>query len=173
MVSIIGIIGKKQAGKNTCADYLCKHHDFIKLAFAPLKKVTKKMFGSTNHDLYADTVDKEFFNKGKEKIWIHRMDKRIKQYNALLKEGEKLYIVICDVQFQDEIDWIKSNGGAIFKVQQTKRVEEANNGGVNAYKSKADIDNLKNVNEIILNVNTKQDLYKQLMVCMCDFYRIK
>ena len=56
---IVGLIGKKGHGKDTFADYLVQHYDFVKLSFAePLKKVCKELFLLTDEQLY-DPMEKE------------------------------------------------------------------------------------------------------------------
>ena len=45
---VIGFLGKKGTGKDTCADYLVENHAFEKLSFAgPLKEKDFPLFLST------------------------------------------------------------------------------------------------------------------------------
>ena len=57
-ITIIGLIGKKRAGKDTFADYLVEKYGFIKLAFAdPIKEVASIIL-NIDHDKIKE-IDKE------------------------------------------------------------------------------------------------------------------
>ena len=52
---IIGILGQKRNGKDTCADYLVEHYNFTKVSFAdPIKQILKIMFDFNDEQLYGD-----------------------------------------------------------------------------------------------------------------------
>ena len=59
---IIALTGKKRSGKDTAAQVLIKHHNFIKISFAePLKQISKILFNFTDNQLEGDekeTIDK-------------------------------------------------------------------------------------------------------------------
>ena len=64
MKKLIGIIGKKQSGKDTIADYLVQNKGFIKYSYAfPLKNGAMEIFGFTKEQVYGDlkeVVDPEW-----------------------------------------------------------------------------------------------------------------
>lgn len=44
-VNVIGLVGQKNSGNDTIADYLCSHYGYTKVAFAtPLKRVCEVLF---------------------------------------------------------------------------------------------------------------------------------
>lgn len=106
-MKIIGLTGKKGSGKDTVADYLVKHHGFVKLSFAaPLKEICSILFGFTesqmNDHTLKETVDSRWgvsprqvlqfvgtslFRNGMEKLipemkdnfWIEIMKRKIEE----------------------------------------------------------------------------------------------
>jgi dephospho-CoA kinase len=140
---LIGVSGRKGSGKDTIGDYLVKNYGFVRVAFADaLKKACKHIFGLTNKQLYDDKskeiVDEywghspreilqkvgtelfrvhlpelcEFIDEG---IWIRSVDRKIKN---LQKLGHTR-IVITDVRFDNELDYVKNMGGYIWKVSRS------------------------------------------------------
>jgi len=135
---MIGIIGKKYSGKDTVADIICKlHPDYIKLAFADtLKDTCMSLFGFTHDQVYNDkeTIDSnwnitprevlqfvgtELVRNNMNKLlpdigdnfWIKTIDVKAK---LAIQNGKK--IIISDVRFENEVNYIKQNGGIIIKV---------------------------------------------------------
>jgi len=54
-IKIIGITGRKYAGKDTLGNYFVEQHGFERLAYAdPLKEGTQKFFGFTHEQLYGN-----------------------------------------------------------------------------------------------------------------------
>lgn len=129
---LIGLIGYKQSGKDTLADHLVAQHGFEKYAFAdPVKQICKIMFGLDNRQLN-DPVQKEVVDDrwgmtprkmmqtvGTDMIretwgqdfWVRNMDHRIR---TSIHEGRK--IVISDVRFRNEADWIKQHNGILVRI---------------------------------------------------------
>lgn len=133
---IVGLIGKKGHGKDTFADYLVQHYDFVKLSFAePLKKVCKELFLLTDEQLY-DPMEKEKVDErwGKsprqlmqiigtdilrkyydEKIWVNLLLKKMEHY-----KGKN--IVICDIRHPNELDLVMSFNNSenvkIFRIER-------------------------------------------------------
>jgi dephospho-CoA kinase len=122
---IIGLIGKKQSGKDTIADYLVNRFKFTKFAFAdPIKDICKTMFGFTNNQLYGNAkeiLDETFnilprdamkfigmeFRENMHKlipnihdnIWTSIMINKIRK---LRQQDPNCNIVITDIRFQNE-----------------------------------------------------------------------
>lgn len=122
---IIGITGKKGAGKDTVADILTEY-GFVKKSFAqPLKESLRIMFNFSDEQLYGEKKEEidsrwnisprnamQFFGtdilrKMDEDFWIKHMEQRL---------TEKL-IVIPDVRFSNEIEVIKKRGGYILGIR--------------------------------------------------------
>lgn len=50
---IVGLLGQAGSGKDTVADFMVKHHGFVKVAFAdPLKRICQDVFGFTDEQLW-------------------------------------------------------------------------------------------------------------------------
>lgn len=57
---IIGIMGKKNSGKDTVADFLCKHSPFVKVAMAdPMKRICKQVYDFTDEQLWGESGKRE------------------------------------------------------------------------------------------------------------------
>ena len=128
---LIGIGHKKRFGKDTIADYLVSKHGFVKIAFADsLKEAAAPIFGLTEAQLYGDlkeVVDplwdkspRELMNQLGElsksidkKVWIKSVEKKVK---PLLKAGKN--VVVSDMRFFPECDFIKHNGGVTWNVRR-------------------------------------------------------
>lgn len=141
---LIGLVGFAGSGKGTVADILVRDHGFKKLSFADaLKDAVATIFGWERHLLEGDTDESREFREtidpwwssrlnynvtprymmqlmGTEAgrnafhldIWIHTVARRMMQYEN---------VVIADVRFPNELDFVRENGG--FNV----RVERGNN----------------------------------------------
>jgi len=134
---IIGLVGNKQCGKDTCADYLVTRRKFVKMAFAdPLKESARCMMGFNDRQLYGDQkeVVDSFWNVTPRKFlqwlgtdimrerfreisssdngdfWIKRFEKEIK--------GKNDNIIISDVRFINESKKIKELGGFLIKIKR-------------------------------------------------------
>ena len=143
---IIGIVGFISSGKGTAADLLIEHYDFNKISFADaVKDATAAVFGWPRHLLEGDTDESRNFREQPDKfwsdkfeyevtprkmlqmmgteagrdvfhkdIWIYALEKKIEQHSNI---GYK-NIVIPDVRFPNEIDFIHSKGGFIVRVSR-------------------------------------------------------
>lgn len=139
-ITLIGIMGRKQSGKDTVGKYFVEKYGFKRLAYADtLKEVCKIIFGLTdeqvygnekkeikdkywNHtpreilqkvgtELFRDTLSKELEHIDKD-IWVRSIEKTI--LNDIKKGFNKF--VITDVRFQNELDFINNNNGITIKV---------------------------------------------------------
>lgn len=129
--TIIGITGRKYNGKDTVADYLVKHHGYIKISFAdPLKEACQSLFGFTHRQVYGDlkeTIDSKWNitprtalqfvgtdlirdNIGKivpsvgENFWVFRTFLMMEDE---LRRTPDARFVIPDVRFPNEIECLK------------------------------------------------------------------
>lgn len=139
---LIGICGHAGSGKDTIGFYLKENHDnTYKLAFAdPLKEAVAAMFGIDLDVLY-DSETKEALSNfwgvsprqmaqffGTEMVretipklipevgnnfWVHRMVQRLIGAEHTVPYDSDDIVVITDVRFQNEYDWIISQGGII------------------------------------------------------------
>lgn len=138
---IVGIVGFIGSGKNTVAKYLSDENGFHTLSFAePVKEMVSVVFGWDKTLLDGLTDESRIFREKKDEWWSEKLQRNITprlmlQYigtevfrNTISKEiwihvldnkinmvGNK-NIVIPDVRFPNEIDFIRKKGGKIIRV---------------------------------------------------------
>jgi len=142
---IIGIGGRKFSGKDTVSDFLSIECGFIKYSLAdPLKRGIQEMFGLSNDQLWGkekDVVDEYWGVKPRDllqfvgtDLLLNQLHKYVlgltyKDRNLWLKRFEKWLIsnnidistqniVISDVRFEHEVNYIKNMGGMIIKIDR-------------------------------------------------------
>lgn len=139
---LIGIHGHAGTGKDTVADYIREKYDNTwKLPFAgPLKEACAAMFGVMIDEFYdhkvkelthpawgisprqmaqffgtemvRETIGKLLPNVG-QNFWIAHMEKLLcGELNGATYDSDDV-VIIPDVRFQNEADWIWRNGGII------------------------------------------------------------
>lgn len=145
---IVGVVGFIGSGKNTVAKYLSDEKNFQTLSFAePLKEMVSIVFGWDKKLLDGLTDESRSFREMEDDWWSEKLGKRITprfmlQYmgtevfrNTISKEiwihvldnkinraGDK-NIVIPDVRFPNEIQFIRKKGGKIIRVLRGKEPE--------------------------------------------------
>lgn len=129
---LIGITGHANAGKDTFADELVTHHDFVKMEFArklkeiisdlydvPLSDFYDRTLKNTPHPNLYDNTPREaaqrigtegFRNLIGASTWIDYLKRQIVKSDSL--------IVISDVRFPDEFDMIVEMGGTIIGISR-------------------------------------------------------
>lgn len=117
----IAITGKICSGKSTLANKLKDNLKLEKYSFADnVKKYATEIFEMEYKDR---KLIQDFAEKMKEldnNIWIKQLDKEIK---------DKVHIVIDDLRFENEYNYLKKNNYYIIKLvihknQQIKRIED-------------------------------------------------
>lgn len=144
-MKLIGVTGLARSGKDHAADNLADLMKLHKYAFAePLKTMLKSVFGDHFHEgdrsdicpetcksyrVMMQTLGTEW---GREmmnpQVWVNLVARRWKEIEAggyLVQRGRdhtgyKGYIaegmVLSDVRFDSEAEWIKLNGGVILEI---------------------------------------------------------
>ena len=143
---LIGVVGFIGSGKGTAADILVKKHGFTKLSFADtVKDATAAIFGWQRNLLEGDTDESRAWREQKDEWWSAKFGYDISPRLALqmmgteagrevfhpdiwvhsLERKMELYpnVVVADVRFQNEIDFIKSKGGFVIRVIRGKDPE--------------------------------------------------
>jgi len=138
---IIGTIGFIGSGKGTVADILVEKKGFTKLAFADaVKDATAAIFGWPRALLEGDTEESRVFRETKDEWWSAKTGKHITPRNMLQimgteagrdtfhpdlwilalekKLGMYQNVVISDVRFPNEIDFIQRMGGFVVRVKR-------------------------------------------------------
>lgn len=180
MGRLIGIIGKKRAGKDTIGDYLVANHNFTKYSFAdPLKRGAMEIFGLTENQVFGDDKDKiatewgvtprvllqimgtelfqydiqehiPEFEKIDRGIWV----KRFQQWH---KENKDRNVVVCDVRFKHEAEAIIKQGGEIWKV-----IRDTNKYTIDSHASEMELEEIQDLNAIIHNNSSLDKLYSNI-----------
>lgn len=149
---IVGISGKRGVGKTSLANYMTRHHGFVKVSLSePLKDLASTLFDFDPKD-FTDITRKE--KPWREYEWSPReflihlgefMRYHDKDYWLKLalaqcsKKGG--YYVFDDIRFRNEADAIRGLGG---KVVRLNRYEKENPYGKNLdIPSETDLDNYK------------------------------
>lgn len=144
-MKLIGLHGHAGAGKNTFAEEF-HYASFFEYSFAtPIKTVCMEVFGLSHMD-FLDRNRKEelidFWNKSPRElaqyvgtemfrnhfgsdIWIKSLEARLIR-DLYAREHENKKVIITDVRFQNEADWIIKQGGWI--IHLTRPGHEGNVG---------------------------------------------
>lgn len=132
---LVGIAGPAGSGKNTVADIISSQFDVVQYAFAqPLKQMLQQGLGLNRHDTDGyrkEKVDARYGKSPREMlqtlgtewgrnmvhpdIWVIATNEYCQ---ALHNENRVLSIVLTDVRFENEADWVRQNGGVIIHVQR-------------------------------------------------------
>jgi hypothetical protein len=150
---IIGITGPAGCGKGTVADYLSAYYGFRGTSFAtPLKRAVAEIFAIPRglaftevRELKEGTLEPwglsprrmaqllgtEVGRNIDPQVWVKNMDLRTKEYRDL-----GMGIVIDDARFENEVAWIRANGGKVIHLSRpsdedgTEHTEHASEAGV-------------------------------------------
>lgn len=176
---IIGLMGAKQSGKSTVANYLINNYDFTERAFADsLKEATRSLFLFNDEQLYGS--EKEI----PDDRWYGCTPRKVLQFigTELLRDnlaqiipplGKDIFIhhmklwieenknnisnlVISDVRFENEASVIHEMGGYLILIERPNNINNDNHASEKG---------LKDINlpyYHIINDSTLDDLYKKI-----------
>lgn len=180
---LIGISGKKFAGKDAIANRLVDKHGFRKLAFAdPLKEVCRVVYHLSDGQLFGslkeikdprwqDQTPRELFQitgtafrNINLNIWINSLNIKL---NQLTIQGVT-NIVISDVRFLNEIHFFQQNLGLLWKVNRETQSNEFND-----HISETELDTFNNWNQIIDNNSSLRELYSKVDLALKSSQEIK
>jgi hypothetical protein len=180
-MSLIGLLAKKQHGKDTCADHLINNYGFVKGSFArPLKEGCASLFGFTDEQLYGNKKEEidPFWGVSPRKIFqyigtdIFRNDINkiipnlnddfwvrcfVKKYKTMIEKYPNNKVVISDVRFQNEVDAIHELGGIVIKLERPNLYYDKDE-----HISEAGIDLIQNYDNKLLNDGSIEDLYNKI-----------
>lgn len=165
---MILISGKKYSGKSTLSNYISTNYsNTITYSLADkLKQTTFELLQLFNINIYSiddlynenkeiyrkylQTIGTEIFQSefGKE-FWCEQVLKQIQQLSDSYK------IIIDDIRFQHEIDFFKKH------FNNCKVVQIVNERTVSNDIHPSETQNLQNIDYVIKNNSTKEDLFKQ------------
>lgn len=162
---LIGIAGPARSGKDTVAEIL-RAERWVTIAIAdPLKAMMRAGLGSDIYDgdkeqpiewlgISPRELDqtlgtewgRNMINRG---LWIMLTERRIQGMAQVA--GEELNIALTDVRFENEAEWIRAHGGAIWHLVRGDRPS------VRAHSSEAGI-GMEPEDQVIYNDGTIDDL---------------
>ena len=170
---LIGICGKAGSGKDTVADFFKSEYGYESAAFADhLKAVTSLAFGLDEkyfHDQELKTkvvpmfgitpremiqkVGTECFRKiFDDDFWVKHVDML---YRDSLDSG--FNFVVTDCRFENEVMWIRNNGGIVINVSNPQVDDVVLNGHVSELGINPDL-----IDYVIDNDDTIAMLYNKL-----------
>lgn len=176
---LIGLTGRAGCGKDTVANFLIETHGFVKTAFAdPIKDGIKAMFGLSDHDI-SNRANKEAkidrFGKsprelmqllgtefGREMVrpdvWLNETERRVRKIMALPAHHHISGVVVSDVRFENEADWIRSMGGIVWIID---RPQSGLSGITGSHKSEQAIP--RHITDIVIdNSGSIEQLYQDI-----------
>lgn len=141
---IIGLVGFKSSGKDTVANSLIKHHNFVRDSFAaPLKDSCAQIFNWPRELLEGDTDESRYWREETDSWWAEKLNipnftprlaMQLVGTNAIrnhfhqdiwllsvfdrLENGKNNRVVITDNRFRNEIDLIRSLDGLVLRVKR-------------------------------------------------------
>lgn len=141
MVPVVGFVGFIGSGKGTAGDILGEF-GYKRESFASgVKDVASTMFGWKRYMLEGDTDESREWRETPDKFWSEKFGRNFTPREALQKMGTEVGrdvfhqdfwvlqmenrlrfsddpVVITDVRFPNEIDWIHKMGGKIYEIQR-------------------------------------------------------
>ena len=132
---VIGFAGKARSGKDTAGAYLVDQYQFLRYSFAqPLKDATNIMFHLTDKQIENKEKPAEPWGRSPRELYqkvgtdIARaidVNVWVKGADIFKNDNPGRSIVITDVRFSNEADWIRSHGGVvIFLESKTRGIHE-------------------------------------------------
>jgi hypothetical protein len=179
-----GLTGEMGSGKTTVSDYLVKHYGFDEMAFAnPIKQIAIIM-GFRHIDVYGTQKDKMLINpnmgiSGREFMqkfgtegmremmpailpnldlgyfgspWIKILDNQIKNR---MEEGLMNPVVISDVRFLNEADYLLNNHNCLIRIIRPSENRNCE------HKSESELSEIE-ASLTIVNDGSLQDLYAKI-----------
>ena len=179
-MQLIGLTGRAGCGKDTVADFLCETHGFVQIALAdPLRDGLKAMLGLTAEQLHRrdlkespvdwigrsprtllQTLGTEW---GRELVapdlWLRVAERRIEQIKAAPPILHVAGIVVSDIRYENEADWLRGLGGKVWLIKRNTR--HTLNGATATHSSEQHIPTEMGEPRIY-NFGTLDDLYDQV-----------
>ena len=144
---IIGVVGFIGSGKGTVGDLLKTEFGFHSISFAShLKDVASLLFGWDRNLLEGDTDESRSFREKPDGFWSSRIGEHFTPRlalqllgteagrkvfhedfwiyaleNKINKLGENKNVVVTDVRFKNEIQWIKRKNGILIEIRRGPR----------------------------------------------------
>ena len=182
---IIGLMGLKKSGKTLAANYLVSNYNFVERAFADcLKKAIQEIFLLTDDQVFGTQEQKEECDSR----WFNCSPRQILQFvgtdllrnnlNLIMPEigknvfvhhmriwcqdqfkDSKFRLVIPDVRFQNEVDFIHELGGIVIKINRF-------DSSLDTHASENELLNIENFDYQINNNTTIEEFVIAINECL-------
>lgn len=146
---ILGVTGFARSGKDHAADYLARHMNMYKYAFAePLKTMLKSVFGDHFHEgdrseicpetgksyrvmmqTLGTDLGREMWNP---QVWINLVERKRKEvedqgqrpevYRAAFRGGPPRGMILSDVRFDSEAEYLQLHGSVLLEIVRPEQV---------------------------------------------------
>ena len=174
VTGLIGIAGKARSGKDTAANILISDRGYMKYSLAePIRRAAKDIlmideewleagnkeatveWAGVSYRKFAQLMGTEFAREMLSKeFWFKRADAYMGAFSVSVFKDVKF--VIPDIRFEDEADWIRRRGGAVFHITRPNCEEvrhHVSEGGVSFVKgSDYLLDNSGSLGQLFLSV---------------------
>ena len=174
-MKLIGITGKARSGKDTAASYLAHKHGLIRYSFAtPMKAAIKAMLGLSDRHMDGDLKEAEIPWLGvsprrimqtlgtewgretiREDLWVVLAQRQWDQVSNPTEDTFHTGMIVPDVRFEDEADFIRRNGGVVIHIKRDAAAQ------IESHKSEAGV-RVCAGDLVIANNGTLADLYHVL-----------
>ena len=177
--TIIGLTGFAGTGKDTVRTLL-EGHGFIGLAFAdPIRQMLRELFASNgiseahmdvralkeqpiyqlsspakpvSYRMLAQTLGTEWGRSIQPDLWVRLAQSYMDDLRANT-HGDLPSFVISDVRFPNEADWVRAQGGTIW------RIVRPGTAPVRGHASESGVGNIT-PDRLVMNIGTVQDLQR-------------
>ena len=122
---LIGLSGKQRSGKDTFADFLVELYGFKKVSFAnPIKELAVNYFGLNPVEVYETKPEKvriilqdigKIGRKVDDLFWVKKTLDKFDNF-------DDIDVVVSDVRFINEAEYIKSKGGIIVRIESSRDI---------------------------------------------------
>ena len=160
---LIGITGLARSGKDTAADFYCNKFDLVKYSFAqPLKEAIKVMFSLNEDHVNGDLKEVVLDDLGVSPRYLMQTlgtewgRNTVNNDVWLLAAKRNLAnaafgVVIPDVRFENEADFIRENGGLLLHISRENKeqvLSHASENGVSFKLGDASIENDGSIDDL-------------------------
>lgn len=137
-ITLLGLAGRKGTGKDTAAYHLVLAHGFRQIALAdPIRDGLRAMLGLSSDELLDRSIKETAIdwlgvsprhlmqtlgtewgrNNVARDVWLRVATRRLEAI-ANSRQGTPARIVVSDIRFDDEADWIRSHGGRVIHIRR-------------------------------------------------------